>query len=190
MRKLRNRQSPFAKEEVSPMNSINLKRKFALSAVTPGRMKNGSRLIAASSRRSFFGRTALAGGAILLGSAIPAKLSAEDNEGPPGICDLPVPIPHINIPPAGGAHFYSPGPVSGAVAPTDHSGSHPEGRDPSAIFNFKGFVGDGDFNLTGTGTDLETGATAPYTFHTDIRFMSGVFVGTDQIERHATFAFV
>jgi hypothetical protein len=140
-------------------------------------MKDDSPLIAALSRRSFFGRTALAGGAMLLGSAIPANVAAEDNEGPPGICDLPVPIPHINIPPPGGAHFYPPGPVTG-------------GRDPSVIFNFKGFVGLGDFKLTGTGTDLETGETALYHFHTDMRFMSGVFVGTDQIERHATFAFV
>jgi len=142
------------------------------------------------SRRGFFGRAALAGGAVLLGSGAPAKLLAEDNEGPPGLCDLPVPIPHINTPPPGGAHFYFPGPVSGAMAPTDPSGAHPGGRDPSVIFNFKGFVGQADFNLTGTGTDLETGASAHYLFHTDMRFMSGVFIGTDQIERHKTFAFV
>src|SRR5262245_465202 len=156
-------------------------------------MRKNSRdnnVFAPVSRRGFFGRAALAGGAVLLGSGAPTKLLAEDNEGPPGVCDLPVPIPHITTPPPGGGHFYFPGPVSGAAAPTDPSGAHPEGRDPSVIFNFKGFVGVGDFNLSGTGTDLETGVTAPYTFHTDMRFMSGVFVGTDQIERHATFAFV
>jgi hypothetical protein len=146
-----------------------------------------SKLTAAFSRRGFFGRAAAAGSAMLLGSGVPAKLWAQD-EGPPGLCDLPVPIPHINTPP--GAHFYFAGPVSGAAAPTDPSGAHPEGRDPSVIFNFKGFVGEADFNLTGTGTDLDTGAAAPYTFHTDMRFMHGVFVGTDQIERHGTFAFV
>jgi len=157
-------------------------------------MRKNSRsnsVFAPVSRRGFFGRAALAGGAVLLGSGAPAKLLADDNEGPPGVCDLPVPIPHINIPPPGGGHFYFPGPVSGAAAPlTDPSGAHPEGRDPSVIFNFKGFVGQADFILTGTGTDLETGVTAPYNFHTDMRFMSGVFVGTDQIERHKTFAFV
>ncbi len=148
-----------------------------------------SNLIAAVSRRSFFSRAAVAGGAVLLGSSIPGKVWAQE-EGLPGLCDFPVPIPHINAPPPGGAHFYFPGPVSGAAAATDPSGAHPEGRDPSVIFNFKGFVGQADFNLTGTGTDLDTGATAPYSFHTDMRFMSGVFVGTDGVERKASFAFI
>ena len=58
------------------------------------------------------------------------------------------------------------------------------------IFNFKGFVGVADLNLTGTGTDLQTGANVPYGFHTDMRFMDGVFVGTDLIERHGSFVFV
>jgi len=149
----------------------------------------GSKLIAGLSRRSFFGRAAATSGAVLLGSSIPAKLGAQD-EGLPGLCDFPVPIPHVGIPPPGGLHGYFPGPVSGAAVPIDPSGAHPEGRDPSNIFNFKGFVGVGDFNLTGTGTDLSTGETTPYTFHTDMRFMDGVFVGTDLVERRAAFVFV
>jgi hypothetical protein len=147
----------------------------------------GSKLIGGLSRRSFLGRAAVTSGAVFLGSSIPVKLRAQD-EGLPGLCDFPEPIPHINVPP--GAHFYFLGPVSGAAAPTDPSGVHPEGRDPSVIFNFKGFVGGGDFNLTGTGTDLTTGDTAPYTFHTDTRFMDGVFVGTDGVQRRGAFAFV
>ena len=146
-----------------------------------------SKLIAAPSRRSFFGRTAMAGGAVLLGSSIPKRVWAED-EGLPGVCDFPVPIPHINTPP--GAHFYFAGPVDGSAAATDPSGAHPEGRDPSVIFNFKGFIGQADLNLSGTGTDLTTGESAPYTFHTDMRFMHGLFVGTDEIERKGSFAFV
>jgi len=149
----------------------------------------GSNLIAGLSRRSFFGRAAAASGAVLVGSSIPSKVWAQE-EGLPGLCDFPVPIPHINVPPPGGAHFYFPGPVSGAAAPTDPSGVHPEGRDPSVIFNFKGVVGQADFNLTGTGTDLTTGETSPYTFHTDMRFMDGVFVGTDGVQRRDAFAFV
>jgi hypothetical protein len=145
----------------------------------------GSKIIAALSRRRFFGRAAMASSAVLMSSSIPGKLWAQE-EGLPGLCDFPVPIPHITGP----GHFYFPGPVSGVAVPTDAAGAHPEGRDPSIIFNFKGFVGQGDFNLTGTGIDLDTGATAPYSFHADMRFMHGVFVGTDQIERHATFAFV
>lgn len=159
------------------------------------------KLIAALSRRSFFGRAAAASGAVLLGSRIPAKVWADDgadDEGLPRLCDFPVPIPHVNTPPPGGAHFYFPGPVSGAAtgvdpclgAPIDPSGVHPGGRDPSVIFNFKGFIGQADLCLTGTGTDLKTGMKAPYQFHTDMRFMHGAFVGTDLVERKASFAFV
>lgn len=149
----------------------------------------GSKRIVGLSRRNFFGRAAATSGGVLLGSSVPARLLAQD-EGLPGLCDFPLPIPHINIPPPGGAHFYFPGPVSGAATPTDPSGEHSEGRDPSVIFNFKGFVGLGDFNLSGTGTDLTTGDTAAYTFHTDMRFMDGVFVGTDGVERKGAFVFI
>jgi hypothetical protein len=149
----------------------------------------GSKRVAGLSRRSFFGRAAATSGAVLLSSNVPAKLWAQD-EGLPGLCDFPLPIPHINTPPPGGGHFYFPAPVSGAAAPTDPSGAHAEGRDPSVIFNFKGFVGLGDFDLSGTGTDLTTGQSAAYTFHTDMRFMDGVFVGTDGVERKGAFIFV
>src|SRR5213593_4695872 len=165
-----------------------------------------SKLIAGVSRRSFFSRAAVASSAVLLGSSIPGQVRADDEKkdkgkdkdkdkeesrcGVPGLCDFPVPIPHINTPPPGGAHFYFPGSVDGSAAATDPSGPHPEGRDPSVIFNFKGFVGVADLDLTGTGTDLQTGASVPYGFHTDMRFMHGVFVGTDLIERQGSFVFV
>jgi hypothetical protein len=148
-----------------------------------------SSLIAGLSRRTFFGRAAATSGALLLSAGHPTQLLAQD-EGLPGLCDFPLPIPHINVPPPGGGHFYFPGPINGAAAPTDPSGAHAEGRDPSVIFNFMGSVGQADFNLTGTGIDLTTGDTAPYTFHTDMRFMDGVFVGTDGVERRAAFVFV
>ena len=94
-------------------------------------MKNtspASELIAAVSRRSFFGRAAVAGSAVLLGSSIPSKVGAEDKKdkkedqeknekkgkkeeesqcGSPGLCDFPVPIPHINTPPPGGVTSIS-----------------------------------------------------------------------------------
>lgn len=126
---------------------------------------------------------------MLLGSSIPGKVLAQE-QGLPGLCDFPLPIPHINVPPPAGAHFYFSGPISGAAAPTDPSGSHPEGRDPSVIFNFKGHVGQASLNLTGTGIDLTTGQTAPYAFDAEMRFMEGIFVGTDGIERKASFTFV
>jgi hypothetical protein len=149
-----------------------------------------SRLFARLSRRSFFGSAAAAGGAVLLGSSMPGKVWADDDDGPSALCNLPVPIPHINTPPPGGAHFYFPGSVHGTAAGTDPSGAHPEGRDPSPIFNFEGFIGQADLQLSGTGTDLKTGATAPYTFHTDMRFMHGMFVGTDLVPRKTSFAFI
>jgi hypothetical protein len=159
------------------------------------RMKNTpptSKLIAALSRRRFFGRAAGVGGAFLLSSSIPGKVWADEESrcDSPGLCDFPLPIPHINVPPPGGAHFYFPGPVDGSSVPTDPSGVHPEGRDPIVIFNFRGFIGAADLGLTGTGTDLTTGEMAPYQFHADMRFMHGRFVGTDGIERRASFAFV
>lgn len=152
-----------------------------------------SKLIAALSRRDFFGRAAIASGAVLLGSSIPTKVWADDDASSCDVhrlCDFPVPIPHINTPPPGGAHFYFAGPVDGSAVATDPSGTHAEGRDPSVIFNLKGFIGQADLNLTGTGTDLHTGETGAYQFHTDMRFMHGAFVGTDGIERRASFAFV
>ena len=148
-----------------------------------------SKLIAGFSRRSFFVRAGAAGGAVLLSSSVPGKVWADDGSSC-GLCDFPEPIPHINVPPPGGAHFYFAGPVDGSAVATDPTGAHPEGRDPSIIFNFKGFIGQADLLLTGTGTDLNTGATGPYQFHTDMRFMKGVFVGTDGTERKASFAFV
>jgi hypothetical protein len=153
---------------------------------------SSSKLLTALSRRGFLGRFAATSGAVLLGSSISDEVwaAAAGPCGSPGLCNFPVPIPHINVPPPGGGHFYFPGPVSGAAAPTDPSGAHPEGRDPSVIFNFKGFVGQADFSLTGTGIDLTTGETAPYEFHTDMRFMSGEFVGTDLVKRRGSFAFI
>lgn len=148
-------------------------------------MKSGnSKLPMPVSRRSFFTTAAAAaGGALLLDASIPAKLEADENPGTcgsPGLCDFPIPIPHVGAP---GLHFFFPGPVEGVNADTGH--------DPSLIFNFKGFIGQADFvPILGTGTNLNTGDTAPYTFHADIRFMKGVFVGTDGAERRGSFAFI
>jgi hypothetical protein len=142
-----------------------------------------------ASRRSFFASgAAAAGAAVLLDASNPAKLWADENPGTcgsPGVCDFPIPIPHVGAP---GLHFFFPGPVEGVNADTGH--------DPSLIFNFKGFIGSADFGsadsvpILGTGIDLTTGATAPYTFHADIRFMKGAFVGTDGTERRGSFAFI
>ncbi len=75
-------------------------------------------------------------------------------------CGLPLPLPHTTAGPS------------------------------STITNFEGFVGNVDLTFSGTGMDTKTGATAPYQFHTDTRFMKGVFIASDERRHHGTFAFI
>ena len=150
------------------------------------------------SRRRFFGITAGATGGVLgAGLWTPARSEHDDDDdrekGRP--CPEQDPIPHLNAgPPAGigGFRFFFPGPVDGSPAATDPepAAAHAAGRDPSLIFNFEGVVGQADLNLTGTGTDTTTGATGHYGFHTDMRFMKGKFLGTDNRIHHGAFAFI
>jgi hypothetical protein len=136
-----------------------------------------------SRRRFFTGAAAVAGGATLITSSAPSRLWANKNPGTcgsPGLCDFPVPIRGA---PGAPLHFFFPGPPAGIDAL--------HGHDPSLILNFKGLVGNADFApIVGTGTDLSTGESAPYTFHADIRFMKGTFVGTDGTERRGSFVFI
>jgi hypothetical protein len=149
------------------------------------------------SRRKFFGASAGAAGAVLgSGFWTPAR-SDGDRDGELGNRDEPCPaadpIPHIFIPPPAPCervHFFFPGPVEGTPFPTDPTGAHPGGRDPSTIFNFDGVIGEADLNLSGTGTDTTTGASADYEFHTDMRFMMGRFVATDGRVHKSAFAFI
>jgi hypothetical protein len=154
------------------------------------------------SRRRFFGvATGAAGGVLGSGLWTPARSEHERDDDDDderksrarGPCPEADPIPHINRVPVGlgaAAHFFFPGPVDGSATPTDPEGAHPAGRDPSTIFNFDGLVGVADLNLTGTGTDTTTGETARYDFHTDMRFATGRFVGTDRRLHTGTFVFI
>ena len=155
------------------------------------------------SRRGFFGASAGAAGA-LLGSGLwtPAAgdhgdENGDENEGGQA-CPAPEPVPNLAAPPIPNPiiatctriHGFFPGNVEGNPAPTDPNGPQPGGRDPSTIFNFDGVIGQADLNLTGTGTDTTTGTSAQYGFHTDMRFMSGRFVGTDGKVHKGAFAFI
>jgi hypothetical protein len=144
------------------------------------------------SRRRFIGTTAGAAGA-MFGSGLWIPARGEPGPGGP-MCPAADPIPHITrFPSSSGVeplHFFFPGNVEGAPAPTDPTGPQPGGRDPSTIFNFDGVIGEADLNLTGTGTDTTTGASARYSFHTDMRFMAGKFVATDGLVRKGAFAFI
>lgn len=152
------------------------------------------------SRRGLLTGVGVAGGGLLLGSALPLTTFADDDDEHERsceageLCSSPDPIPHVNerLLAAFGikAHFFFPGPVEGTMTATDPTGVHPGGRDPSAIYDFKGFIGQADLNLTGTGTDLNTGKSDKYAFHTDSRFMSGMFLGTDGRKHRGSFAFI
>jgi hypothetical protein len=150
---------------------------------------------AAISRRGLIKGTlgGVAGAALGTGLWTPALALADDDDEPKR-GGIPLPIPHLEALPFGvakeGVHFYFPGPVDGSAAGTDPKGVHPEGRDPSTVNNFRGFIGQVDLTFKGTGRDTTTGATRPYSFHTDTRFMSGEWIGSDQRRHRAVLAFI
>jgi len=63
------------------------------------------------------------------------------------------------------------------------------GLDPSSITDFNGFVGVADVQGTGIATNPD-GSTETLLFDTDMRFMSGVYVGVDGAVHKGTFGFV
>ena len=63
------------------------------------------------------------------------------------------------------------------------------GIDPSSITDFNGFVGVADVQGTGTATNPD-GSTESLLFDTDMRFMSGVYVGQDGAVHKGSFGFV
>lgn len=128
-----------------------------------------------------------AGAGLLLGSGLRFSARADDDdEREHNKCKaLARPLPHISTPPGG--HFFFPGPPGGN--PSDPHAPN-AGFDPSTITDFKGVVANADLNFAGTGTDLNTGDSLPYTFHTDWRFMHGVFIGVDGLPHHGTLSFI
>ena len=133
------------------------------------------------SRRKFFQTSAGVAGLAVLTPTPRQLLTAENGQG---ACSVePQPIPHTIATPFGTTiHHFFPGPVEGVDPNTGH--------DPSDIFDFDGVVGQADLILTGLGTDLNTGDSAPYDFHTDMRFMKGRFVAADGNTHKGTFAFI
>jgi hypothetical protein len=132
-------------------------------------------------RRGFIQGASGAGAGLVLGSKIgSARAEEAEHHACPAV---PRPIPHLTNPP--GAHFFFPGPVDASPVTSPNTG-----HDPSIITDFRGVIAEADLNLSGTGTDLKTGASATYDFHCDMRFMSGVFVGVDNEEHHGTIGFV
>jgi len=117
----------------------------------------------ALSRRQFLGAAAAVGGAAAMsGLALPSV--AEAAAPGPG---TPRPIPGT-VAPGAPFHIILPG----------------AGNEPSTITDFNGFGAIADITGvgTGTGTDL--------TFGADMRFMTGIFRGTDGRVHKGTFGFV
>jgi hypothetical protein len=63
------------------------------------------------------------------------------------------------------------------------------GMDPATITDFNGFVGVADVQGDGTATNAD-GSTETLLFDTDLRFMTGVYVGQDGRTHKGTFGFV
>ena len=132
----------------------------------------------------------VAGAGLLLNSrlSLPAFAQDEDDDENDNRCKpLARPIPHITTPP--GQHFFFPGPPDGS-APSTFPHFPNAGFDPSTITDFQGLIAQVDLNFGGTGTDLNTGTSTPYTFHTDWRFYKGTFVGVDGIAHHGALTFI
>jgi hypothetical protein len=126
-----------------------------------------------------------AGAGLLLGSGLRFSARADDDdEGKHGKCNaVPRPIPHISTPP--GTHFFFPGPVDASPTTSPNTG-----HDPSIITDFSGVIANADLVFSGMGTNLNTGVSAKYDFHADMRVMDGVFVGLDGERHRGTFGFI
>ena len=68
-------------------------------------------------------------------------------------------------------------------------GGDGEWAEPNEITDFNGFVGVADVQGTGTATNPD-GSTESLKFDTDMRFMSGVYVGEDNAVHKGVFGFV
>ncbi len=151
-------------------------------------------LLTEVSRRGLFAGAGAAGAGLALSPALSLPVLADEDRDNAifSIRHSPNEIPHVATLAFGPqkVHFYFPGNVEGGAAATDPFMTEPGGRDPSVIYDFHGVIGQADLNLHGMGTNLETGVSKPYGFHTDTRFMKGEFVGSDGRTHRGTFAFI
>jgi len=83
----------------------------------------------------------------------------------------------------------TPKPTSNTVFDTFHVTFFGPGVDPSSIGDFNGFVGVADVQGTGKATNPD-GSVETLLYDTDMRIMSGVYVGVDGAVHKGTFGFV
>ncbi len=127
----------------------------------------------AISRRNFLQTAGAAG--LILGSGLVKPASA----GKPAPSE-PNPIPGGFQIEEGGEVFHNFGP--GVFDPID--------SDRSAITDFNGLIGYAILDGTGTGRNTATNQSSPLLFEVDLRFMQGVYVGTDGKHRFSTFSLI
>jgi hypothetical protein len=133
----------------------------------PKRLRHHTRAPVGSLSRRRFIKTAagVAGAALSADLWMPALAHADSAGG------VPVPIPH------GGLGL----PIDFRVFPFG-----PEGKEPITITDFNGLFGVTD--VQGMATDTSTGERL--LFDTDLRFMDGVFIGTDGRTHQGTFGLI
>ena len=159
------------------MSLRKLASKISSGAAYPGHRHFAQRLL---SRRSFLEKTGLTVGAIATsGLLMPelarsAALNLHGHNSTTGATPLPIPGGLQLLGPDGPLfHVFLPGP----------------GAEPSTITNFNGFVGWAA--VGGMGTHTVTGQAPEHLpFDSDVRFMSGEFVGADGRNHHGAFAFI
>jgi hypothetical protein len=82
----------------------------------------------------------------------------------------------------------------GPAGPLFHvlGGLNPDGSlaEPSSITDFNGVISITFVMGNGTGTDTNTGAATRLIVDSDMRFMSGEYIGVDGHHYHGTFGFV
>ena len=122
----------------------------------------------AFSRRAFMGSVAGVAGAAIGGGLLPGSvLAAKPANAAPKPTSSTVTLNGVTFQ----LSFFGPG------------------IDPSSIGDFNGFVGVADVQGTGTATNPD-GSTETLLFDTDMRFMSGVYVGVDGAVHKGSFGFV
>ena len=120
------------------------------------------------SRRQWLRLGASAAGAAVGPQALMPGLARADGHGPVD----PIPIPSVTN--LGGTDFHIEGP-----GPAD------QGAEPSAIFDFKGFIG-----IAAGGGTGQDGHGTPLTLSFDYRFTKGEYIGVDHRRHSGAFAFL
>jgi hypothetical protein len=119
------------------------------------------------SRRAFLGSVAGAAGAAVGAGLLPTSVLAKTTNAAPKPTTNQLTVNGVNF----SLTFFGPG------------------VDPSSITDFNGFVGVADVQGTGIATNPD-GSTETLLFDTDVRFMSGVYVGQDGAVHKGQFGFV